>query len=224
MSQLTVASKKQITADWGRIFPSLVEYKPLQLVRRIGPYVQGISLDRRTGNDVYVPTTFLHSLCSPAENLSLSLSQPLLSERAGLPKPIKVAFHAAHLEEAAAKLRNASVLPLAGDITLDELFTAYARHRTVSLLESKYPIHLMMDAVSAAAWLGDGSRASARARLYLEEAKTWPDNILAREGGYAAWSDTLNRIAGSTDELREVVNDQIKRLGLEKIPASDLLF
>lgn len=223
MTQITEAIKKKITQAWHEALPSMEVYKPMMLARRVGPYVQGLCLDRRSGNDSYVPTLFLHSLCRPSEAITLSMGQFILSERSGLPRQIKVKSHDDSFSSASRELLDASLLPLEGNISLGELFDAYSKHRAISQTEAKFPIHLMEDAVSAAAYIGENDRAIIQARSYLEEASSWPEIALRQRGDLNEWSHMLLRLASSTSEIQQTVTDQGKILKIDGIPVSSLI-
>lgn len=54
--KLTQYLQDKITEDWARLLPGLGIYKPMRLLRRVGPMLTGICLDRDSGNEAYRPT------------------------------------------------------------------------------------------------------------------------------------------------------------------------
>lgn len=66
---LTAAAKKKITLDWSRLFPELGTYRPLHLLRRVGPLLQGIALERTSGNDLYRPMAHIHCLAQESTSV-----------------------------------------------------------------------------------------------------------------------------------------------------------
>jgi len=50
---LTKSAEKQITEDWQREILSLGVYEPRWLLRRVGPLLVGICLDRDSGGTSY---------------------------------------------------------------------------------------------------------------------------------------------------------------------------
>ena len=70
---LTPAIKKRITKDWQAAFPALGVYKPMHILKRHGPLLVGIALDRTITKGVYIPKFHVHNLLSPDSFISLSL-------------------------------------------------------------------------------------------------------------------------------------------------------
>lgn len=195
----------------------------MMLVRRVGPLVQGICLDRDSSNSVYFPKLFVHCLCLPFPGLSLSLGQPLRSVRSGTVERISGGRHEELYRGMCARLMGSSLLPAQGDWQLPEVLDAYERFYRIGKIGSLYPVKLMEDAVSVCAWLGNVKEAASVAARYIEEARNWSEDILARDGGFVAWKKKLENIATSGEGLREVVNYQVEALKLQKIPFSNLL-
>lgn len=209
MTKLTPALKKSILRDWQAMLPQFTSYGPMAMGRLVGPFVQGVSLDRDSSNATYLPTLHAHCLCQPFPSVSLSLRQPLLSARSGTVDRISVQFHGAKFREACNRLMSAALLPVAGDWTIDEVLEAHARYRRLEIADTRFPVKLMEDAVSMCAWLGKTDQALAQAARYLDEARGWPENVLQREGGLPGWKKTLLDLAESGDRLRRVVAEQI---------------
>lgn len=221
MKKLTAALKKQITNDWQALFPELVVLEPMMLARRVGPLVQGVCLDRRAG-DVYVPTTFVHCLCRVFPGVSLTLGQPLTSERNGAQTSIKAHFHEDHFVSAAQRLRESSLLSFAGDWDMSEVLSAYRAYRLFDRLEARFPVFLTEDAVSLWAWLGEVEQGRLLASHTLAEAQEWPPHVLARFGGVGEWQKTLDALATDVDRVRGNVDRQVETYSLGKLPLSRL--
>lgn len=115
---------RRITADWARAFPSLTTWRPLVLLRRLGPLVQGITLDRSSSGDDYLPVAHVHLLARDWGGVSTTLAQHMVTDR-GVLMRIKVAYHDEEVAEAVQRLRAQSRLPLDRVPTLDEVLAAY---------------------------------------------------------------------------------------------------
>lgn len=223
MTTLSAARKKSITRDWQKLVPQFAALRPMSLVRRVGPLVQGICLDRDSSNSAYLPTTFVHCLCRPFPVLSLTLGQPLLASRSGTIQRISVQFHSTHYVEACNRLLAASLMRVDGDWRLSDLLYAYTNYRQLGRPDSRYPVLLIEDAISVCAWLGNESDASRMVIEACDEAKHWPENVLARREGLSEWESSLKGIAASGKELRRIAEEQVDLLRLGSAPVCQLL-
>lgn len=223
MKKLTPLLNKSITQDWQSLVPQFAVSKPMQLARRIGPLIQGICLERDSSNTAYLPTLYVHSLCRPFPVLSLSLGQPLHSQKSGTIERLPVQHHEAKYPDACARLIASSLLPVEGNWMLAQLLEAYEKYRHLNNPDTRYPILIMEDAVSVCAWLGKYEIASSLANQYSLESQGWPENLLARQGGWSSWKTMLTRLASSGEDLKQTVSDQIESLNLTQIPTSELI-
>src|SRR5262245_51892547 len=123
MKELTDGAKKQITCDWSAIFPSLGVYEPLNLLRRVGPLLIGIVLERDSSNCSYRPAFHVHNLGVESDSVSLILWSPLRTPK-GAAETIDVKDHANRFKDAAQRLSNQAPLPFAGDLTIGQLIEA----------------------------------------------------------------------------------------------------
>src|SRR4051812_1002168 len=183
MTELSPTLKRQITKDWHSLFPQMAVFKPMWLARRVGPLVQGICLDRSSANVAYYPTTHLHNLCRPFPVVSLSLNQRLLDQRSGTEVRIAAAFHNNHYLKAAHVLAPASLLSLAGDLTMSQIIDAHRNYRLLNRADSAYPVMLLEDEILLFAWFNQIDRAEALLQQHVKEMCHWPANVMAADGG-----------------------------------------
>lgn len=221
--KLTSALKRQITGDWHGLFPQLGIYQSLWLARRIGPLVQGVCLERNSGNSAYFPTTHLHNLCRPFPAVSLSLAQRLLNERSGIQERIAVQFHKEHYREGAQRLANASLLPLNGDLTLVQVLDAHHRYREFNRPDSKYPVLLFEDGIFLCAWAGRNGQGIALLNEYLKEMGDWPVNVMARYGGVDKWQTKMRETIANPEALQVKAEAQAHELKVNDLPTAQLL-
>lgn len=219
IKKLTKSTRDQITTDWLVSLPSLGVYRAMHLLRRCGPMLVGVCLERDSSGTEYWPTFHTHVLGKGFPVVSLTLAQPLLTERGGGPWWLRVAHHQEYFGKAASCLAKQALLPLEGAITLPLALTAYqdyAHRPTVH-----YPIDLFEDMVILAAWCGRSDLASAHITTASEEISSWPSAILESIGGVDRW---LSRISALSryDALAMQVEDEISRLGIERIPTAPL--
>jgi hypothetical protein len=90
--------------------PECTVWKPLRLLRRIGPVLQGITLDRSTSGERYYPTAHVHALTRDFPVVSLSLAhylhQPVAAKEA-----VDVGRHAETFRAVACRVEERSPLP-----------------------------------------------------------------------------------------------------------------
>jgi len=84
LSDLTPAVARALTRDWATEFPAFAVWRPLRLLRRLGPWVQGITLERSSAGDDYRPTAHVHALTRDFPVISLTLASPLRTRGVGL--------------------------------------------------------------------------------------------------------------------------------------------
>ena len=75
-NELTAVAR-DLTRDWATLFPGFGVWRPLRLLRRLGPWVQGITLERTSAGDEYRPTAHVHALTRDFPTISLTLASPL---------------------------------------------------------------------------------------------------------------------------------------------------
>jgi hypothetical protein len=222
MKKLTPDLKRRITADWQALFPQMGVYESLWLARRVGPLVQGVCLDRDSGNISYFPTTHLHNLCRNRKFLSLSLGQRLLSKRSGTQERIAVQFHEQHYREAAQRLAQASLLPLTGDLSLQQVLDAYCGYEKLNRPDSKYPVPLFEDGVLLCAWCGHIDKAMALLREHVREMHDWPTFIMATDGGVTAWESKMLGSLNDPNAIRAIAEAQAQELRINNLPIAAL--
>lgn len=222
MNTLTAPLKKQITSDWRTKFEDFGIYQSMWLGRVVGPLFQGICLERSSGNSSYLPTTHIHCLCRDFPVVSLTLAQRLLSSRSGSEERITVQFHEARFAEAAQRLRDASLLPLSGTWELRDLIASVEPFRKIGLSDAKYPVALFESVVLTAGWLGQIDQANSLLAKYEACAADWPDNILARCGGYRMWANSLRELVENQIELKRITECHAEKLKVAQLPRVEM--
>ena len=221
MKSLTAAAKKRITQDWAELFPGMGIYEQMHLLRRVGPLLIGIILERDSGNISYRPTFHVHSLTSDFAEVSLTMSQALLTVRTRAPETIDVVRHEAKYHEAADRLCKQAALPLSGDLSLSEVTSAYEAY--LRRPTTHYQPHLYEDMALISASIGEAKRAA----MVVEEAActmgSWPEEFLEAIGGFEEWIAALRNRTSKPDEVRAAVERHIGELGVRAVPEAALL-
>lgn len=223
MIKLTAELKRSITEDWRSCFKSLGVYKPMWLGRLVGPFFQGVCLERSSGSTSYIPTSHLHCLCRDFPVVSLTLGQRLLLPRSGSEERILVQFHRDHFEDAARRLRAASLLPLERSWGLADLTSAVQTYQTLGRPDSRYPIFAFEDVVMAAVWLGECDRAKSAVAEYEKIVAGWPENITARFDGNITWARKLREIIDNPRTLRDLADANAEKLKVRNLPQTEML-
>ena len=217
---LNAAVEKQITREWQAELPSLGIYKPRHLLRRVGPLLVGICLDRDSSANKYMPTFHVHCLCAAFPGVSLMLATQLRTERTEGPDYIEVRLHEDKYNEAAARMARQSLLPMTGDLTLAQVLDAYRKHMTTPMGRLTV-MHLYRDMILLSAWVGDQQGVS----KLLEEAlrSTADDANFRHVGGRTGFETECRKAIANPGSIEQVVQDQVTALKLAELPQSNLL-
>jgi hypothetical protein len=213
-SSFTAALKKQLTADWQRKFPGLSVYEPLRLMRRVGPLLIGILLERSRAGDSYRPFFHIHNLARAFP--VVSKSQPVETTT----PYIRVATHAEHLDAASERLGRAAYLPTSGPVSLDQIEEGFRQYLNASL--DKFQPDAFEDLALIAGCAGD----AARARRLISQATTvmqsWPADLLTSLGGLTGWASRLDAAVCDPDALHAIVASEVEKHGLGAVPVEPI--
>ena len=218
MMKTDAATAKQITADWARVFDGFDIWRPLRLLRRVGPLLQGITLDRSTSGDAYFPTAHIHVLTRPFPVVSLTLGQRLAS-RSGMPETVRFSDHAEDYLGAARRLADQARLsldvpPTVGDVVTELRAFAVAQHA----MGSWPAVGEVEDSVLISSASGDRDLTEEGLQLARDLVKKWPKHRLPLDWvGEEAWITSLSKKADNAEDLRAVVESQVRAHRLAKV-------
>ncbi|MEU9290615.1 hypothetical protein AB0D57_39750 [Streptomyces sp. NPDC048275] len=218
MTKINNRVARRITSDWVSLFPEFSVWQPLRLLRRIGPVLQGITLDKSTESDQYYPTVHVHSLVQDFPVISLTLAQRLVKS-SGIQEPIEVDRHPEEFRSAAVRLEEQSALSLRQTPELREIVEALRAFAVVAQ-RGRFPeaIPELRDSVFIPAASGDSEAADESLRLVAELSEQWskyeapPGWTDTRE-----WLDWLRVTADAVPSLTSLVDAQIAKHNLSKI-------
>src|SRR5689334_8250555 len=109
MTKLDAGAARRITEDWATAFPGFGVYRPLRILRRLGPLVQGVTLERSSSGNDYLPTAHVHALTRSFPVISLTLAERLAGN-SGVEQRIKLSDHESSFAWAVDRLRSQSHL------------------------------------------------------------------------------------------------------------------
>ncbi|MGW4286416.1 hypothetical protein ACWEIK_05730 [Streptomyces sp. NPDC004673] len=221
MSKANAATARRVTADWAKAFDGFDVWRPLRLLRRVGPVLQGITLDRSTSGDAYYPTAHIHALTRPFPVVSLMLGQRLVSS-SGVQEAIEFTRHAEKHLDASRRLAEQARLSLDDPPSVRDI-SAGLHDFALAQLELGYPpaVNEMEDSILIVAADGDELLADQGLQLARELAGKWPSSRLPPTWtGREEWIGFLADRAADLEGLRATVESQVALHNLTKVRES----
>jgi hypothetical protein len=213
---LTASTKRRITEDWQACFPNLGVAQPLWLMKRNGPLLIGICLDRTRSNDVYVPAFHVHSLLAPRPAITLTLYRPVPDERQPrLKREIRVDRHDSTYLPAAESLKSQVPDLSSNDTSLSRilgLYNEYLESRRNPAI-ARYPVVLFSDVTLLSFWAGHVAYAEACLERACEAMSVWPK----QEVDLLSWRKRMEALMDRT-RLDGVVREELQRHHLAHLP------
>lgn len=222
MKSLTPEAKKRITKGWAECFPEMGIHEPMHLLRRVGPLLIGIALERDSGNHRYTPTFHVHNLASDVGHITLTLAQPLVTNRNGATESIEVRWHETKFRDAAQRLAQQALLPFAGDLSLDAVLAAYRTHLDRGDV-LRYQSVLYEDMALICSWASQQDKVRQIVQSGREDMQTWPNYVREKIGNLDSWASRLMGLASNSVGVRAVVEKEIQLLKIHDIPKRNLV-
>lgn len=221
MSKVEVPTAKRITSDWTSALPGFVAWRPLRLLRRIGPVVQGVTLDRTTSGDGYFPTVHIHALVREFPVVTLTLGQRLVTP-SGVQESIPFALHSTEFVSAAQRLIAQSELSLEDPPSISEIVNALYGYVVVQQDKGFPPaVRELEDGILLAAAVGGRSLVEFGLDLARQMVAVWPKSRLPLDWqGGNVWLAGLEQRVDDSSGLKEVVERQVAFHKLAKVPDS----
>ncbi len=214
--KLTAAIRNRITENWRAAFPTMVAAFPMWLMKRHGPIVVGLCLDRTRSNDCYIPVFHVHCLVRPSLNVSLTLYQALSDERVPqIEQEIDVVSHASTFAGHVVRMRRQVPILLQPRLAMNEVLALYVEfflaRRDPAVC--RFPSTLFADVILTLAALGHRERAT---DLFMKASRlmeTWPRH----EVRPSSWHEDISARL-DFDAAASTVASELKRHKLEAIP------
>ena len=216
--QLTKTVEKRITEHWQQELPGLAIYRPRHLLRRVGPLLIGVCLDRDSGGEKYKPCFHVHFLGKEFPVVSLTVCTQLKS-KAGGPDYIEVRFHEQRYHDAVSRLVEQSPLPLHGPVTIAQVVEAYRKHAE-TLLGQRQAAILYADVIKLLSWCG--REAEARGALDEVLASLKSEQAFQTFGGKEVFEKQMLCAIDHPNEINKTVDAQAQTLDVGNLPTAEL--
>ncbi len=210
------SNRERFMSDWRKCLPAMREYKSMVLMKRNGPILTGIYLQENRSNDKYIVIPHAHSLLHKSDSVSLNLYYPLKNIRNTYQDDFTIKSHGREFPDACKRLHAQTLFPLGEDLSLSQILRAYKIYidRKISFIT----ISMYIDPVCYLTWCGKIDEAKRMAEKNIKILSDWEDRSFIHEGGRQAFFDYLMGIPEHPEKLREIREEQIKILKIEKLP------
>lgn len=212
--KLLASDKKKIRNDWHTMFPELAIYDGRTIARRVGPFIQGVHLDLRSGSAHYRACSFLHNCAVGSGSLSLSFSEGSHSYMIRIGS--KLQFHDQEYVRMAKEMRKSSSLSFEGELTDADVVTFGKEYieevGSLAFSESGGLIYFLV-------YIGCLKSARSTLDKYYRHWKPWGfDDELDR------WHERmLGVIAEGPPSLHDAAEKEVIKLKAQGLPEADLL-
>jgi hypothetical protein len=210
VSKVDAATVKRVTKDWASAYSEFDVWRPLRLLRRIGPVLQGVTLDRSTSGDAYFPTVHIHALTREFPVISLALGQRLVTS-SGVQEAVKFSRHVEDYPDASRRLAEQAGLSLDVRPTIEDIVRELRAFAVSQQAQGNPPaVNEVEDSVLIPAENGSVGIAEESLQLARDLLDSWPKarlplNLTSGE----KWFDGLVAKVGDADSLCETVDSQI---------------
>jgi|CXWL01.1.fsa_nt_gi hypothetical protein len=221
--KLSVPIKRKITERWISAFPDFAVYKPMWLMKRNGPVLIGICLERFSSNDEYRPITHVHNLSRPTGFATLSIASQILDPTRRREMRLTAESSEQDIEVAIAQVKSQSTIPLTRKVLLNDILSAYRQYVTNAISSDGYPVFEYEDIVRLLTWcckLG-------KARKMVEDieviTRDWDPFVFRHVESREVYLRTLYHIVINPSDSDKVIADEIENLDAKSLPDYGLL-
>jgi hypothetical protein len=220
MRRLTKSVETIITEDWRQQLDGLAVYRPRHLLRRVGPMLIGVCLNRDSGGEKYLPCFHVHFLGEEFPCVSLTMCTELRNPK-GAPDYIQVQMHHQRYLEAASRLIQQALLPLKGPIHLDQIIEAYRKYAATPMGQL-HTASLFGDCIMLLAICERQTAASNLLEKTLEELSDQQE--FQSFGGRAEFQKKMRQAIEDPDNVWRTVDAQVDSLAVDTLPTDSLIY
>ena len=218
MSKVDAVTVKRVTKDWANEYAGFDVWRPLRLIRRIGPVLQGITLDRSTSGDAYFPTAHIHALTRAFPVISLELGQRLATS-SGVQEAVQFSRHTEDFPDASRRLAEQARLSLDARPTIEDVVLELRAFAISQQAQGNPPaVNEVEDSVLIPAANGSVGVAEESLQLAQDLLGDWLKTRLPLNWTSGdKWFEELVAKAGNAADLCETVDSQIAFHKLAKV-------
>jgi hypothetical protein len=184
--------------------------------------LQGIVLEKDSSNRTYRPALHVHNLARNSRYITLTLCDGLRTIRTNAPETISVRDHAATFADAARRLETQSLLPLDGDLEVEQVLKAYETFLARDNVYSFDP-KLFEDMAAVCAWANDRLRGEEVLKEGRAIMKRWPKDVVERIGDSDVWLEDALRFIQDRQAMGRLVEQQMISLKIVDLPVRHLV-
>lgn len=221
--KLTPSIRKKITNDWYSELQSLVIYEPLHLLRRLGPFLEGIVLDRSSGNEDYLATFHLHNLAILSDGeINLGLYTPFCNSK-GAKYRITVLHHDKSFREIISSFKKQFPLKVEGSVRCDALLQAYQKYIDENGALTQYPRSQWFDMLTALIWCNRLMEAKVFYDKCISDMASWPDRVKEYSQNKLQEFYNLKSWIEHPEAMKSNVEESLEQLHAQNLPSAELL-
>lgn len=181
----------------------------------------GLYLEENRGNEYYVVIPHVHNLSRPTDSVTLTLSYPLRNNRNTYQDDFTLKSHDRKFPDACKRLYDQTLFPLGEELSLAQILGAYEIYleRKLSFITKS----LYVDPVCYLTWCGKIDEAKRMAEKNINILDDWEDRSFLHDGGKQAFFNSVAEVPENPDKLREIYEEQIKLLKVDKLPDYGLI-
>ncbi|HMT09186.1 MAG TPA: hypothetical protein PKA82_14375 [Pyrinomonadaceae bacterium] len=218
LEKLTPKLKRQYTKDWQNAFPVFGVYRPMWLLKRNGPVVVGICLERTSSNDVYRPRIHFHNLLRKSDIITLSMSFRLF-ERVGFGGlAITTRNHENIFDTSVEKVKQQSRIPLNKNLTVVELVDAINLFQNTLEGSFEGPTYYWLDIICLLTWCGHLTEVEQLLNKYETLSKSMEPQMFVHFGTRDKFIESLYSIPNIRDTMPQTLEQEISKFRIDKIP------
>lgn len=222
---LTTNERKMITKQWRGQFPTLSIYKNIRLFRIVGPLVQGITLDRDSTNTNYLPIFHVHNLGKQDDDfISLTLKQPLLTEKTHYPDKITLSRHEKEFFTIVERFKKQTPLSYLGNLTVKDVIKTYYSYIKGGETATQYPFYEYIDMIHIKIWILKIDDAQKLYHQIKKEIQSWPVEVRSQiDKAFFDYEKELIEMFKTPQLLKEKVESEIIKLGFKELQKYELI-
>ncbi|WP_434799147.1 hypothetical protein [Terrisporobacter vanillatitrophus] len=208
----TKLMKKEVTNQWHELLPCMEIEGNMSLMNILGPIVVGILLEIGSNKNMYYPTLYIHNLANNIGFVSTSLN---ITDNFNYVTTVSKPDKYMKIAEA---LKNKAIVPIEGDIHINELLDRLKE--AYSNLYHSDKICIIETVLYLAGWSGNESIIKESVVFANEKIKQL--STLTEEDKDKVFSKIFEEIK-EPEKIRKTVEEQIIELKLDKLPRRSIL-